>query len=558
MYVLLFCFFLLFGMMLAYFSDATQPTFQAYDGPVLMIQGSEQTSLYEDTDEFVKIAEDQRVYLSLDILFKDLGVAATYDENHKVAVITTKDKVIRFYQKDDKVKVNQDEADDIVAMIVEDGKPFIPVGDLKDLLKINCRFIEEANMVILKSQWDPQITGRIAYDSVKLKKKPRLWTNTERPLQKEEVVEILQEEGQWLKVLTERGEMGYIQKAQIKNQEKIEGLEQEKDTPIWKPEKGKIILTWEHVNAKNPDTSKIGLLKGVNVISPTWIRLVEASGKMQHNISRDYIQWAKQRGYKIWVLVSNSFDPDLTNAFLNNAMIREKFINDLVKLVREYNMDGINLDFENVYLKDKDQLTQFVRELTPVFHENGLVVSMDVTVKSMSENWSMCYDRAALGKIIDYMAVMTYDEHWRSSPVSGSVASIPWVEKGIEDILEEVPEEKLLLGVPFYTRIWIETPSKEEPNKMQVKSKAASMETVHEILKKNNHVKIWDDQAGQYYAAYIEENALHKIWIEDEKSMALRARLVPKYNLGGIGAWRRGFETEDIWEVIEEGVNLDR
>jgi spore germination protein YaaH len=91
-----------------------------------------------------------------------------------------------------------------------------------------------------------------------------------------------------------------------------------------------------------------------------------------------------------------------------------------------------------------------------------------------------------------------------------------------------------------------------------VKSKAASMETVHEILKKNNHVKIWDDQAGQYYAAYIEENALHKIWIEDEKSMALRARLVPKYNLGGIGAWRRGFETEDIWEVIEEGVNLDR
>ncbi|WZL72259.1 glycosyl hydrolase family 18 protein [Clostridiaceae bacterium 35-E11] len=556
-YILVFCSFILFGMILAYFSDEAQPAFYTQDQPILMIQQSKQNAVYEDTDGLMRITEGDKIYLSLEVLSKHLNIDGIYDEDHNVAVITTKDKVIRFYQKKNKVKVNQEEVEDIAAMIVEDGKPFVPVNGLEDLLKVDCRWIKESNLILLKSQWDSKTIGNIAYDAIKLKKAPTFWSSAEVMLQKEEKVEILQEEGLWLQVLTEKGKIGYIQKTQINDKEEIKGLEQKKNEPIWKPKEGKIILTWEHVTGRNPDTNKIGALKGVNVISPTWIQLVEASGKIQHNISKDYIEWAKQRDYKIWVLASNSFDPDLTNAFLNNAVARETFINDLIRLVKENDMDGINIDFENVYLKNKDQLTQFVRELTPVFHENGLVVSMDVTVKSMSENWSMCYDRAALGKIVDYMAVMTYDEHWRTSPVSGSVASIPWVEKGIKTILEEVPEEKILLGVPFYTRIWVETPSKKEPNKMQVKSKAASMETIDEILKKNNIVKIWDDAAGQYYVAYIEENALHKIWIEDVKSMASRTGLISKYNLAGIGAWRRGFETEEIWEVIDGGVNKE-
>ncbi len=236
-------------------------------------------------------------------------------------------------------------------------------------------------------------------------------------------------------------------------------------------------------------------------------------------------------------------------------MARERVINELLEIVRENELDGINIDFENVYLKNKEELVQFVRELTPIFHENDLVVSIDVTVKGGSETWSLFYDRAALGEVVDYMAVMTYDEHWAASPRSGSVASIGWVENGIQGLLEDVPEEKLLMGIPFYARLWTETPSKEVANKMDVKSRALTMEGVNNIISRDGAVKVWDENAGQDYLVYIEDGSINKIWIEDDKSIKLKTELANEYNLAGVAVWRRGFETQNIWSVIDETLN---
>lgn len=501
-------------------------------------------------DENVRISEEDILYVSLDILKKHLYEHIDYDESNKVVTITTFDKVIRFYDEGKKIKVNGSEIKYINPMIYSKETPLLPLGQLDEILKIDIKFADKTNTFIIKSQYEDEVVAEVIENNVRIKNEKSFWSKNTDIVNAGYKVKIIEENDIWYKVLTDKGVIGYIKANQIKDKEKIKGIQKAKNIPIWKPEEGKIILTWEYINSRNPDIEKISELKGVNVVSPTWIRLANSDGDLKHNIGMDYIKWAKSRGYKIWALFSNSFDPKITDKFLNNSLAREKTINELLRLVKENEIDGINIDFENVYLKNKEELVQFVRELTPIFHDNNLVVSIDVTVKGGSENWSLCYDRGALGEVVDYMAVMTYDEHWASSPKSGSVASIGWVRRGIEGILEEVPSEKLLLGIPFYTRIWIETPSKTEANKMDVKSKTVTMETANKILEKENIIKLWDEKAGQYYAVYIEDGSVHKIWIEDSSSIELKTKLVDKYNLAGVATWRRGFETENIWDTI--------
>jgi len=316
----------------------------------------------------------------------------------------------------------------------------------------------------------------------------------------------------------------------------------------------KVFLTWE-IYGRGYDTGKIGAMKGVNVISPAWYALSDDVGNFTSKASENYLSWAKSRDYEVWALVSNDFKVDRTSTFLHSATSRKNFIESLLAEFIKMGYDGVNIDFENVYKEDKRQLTQFVAELTSEFRRAGLTVSMDVTVKGGSDTWSKCYDRKALGHILDYMAVMTYDEHWASSPISGSVASYNWVKSGIEDIMEDVPSQKLLLGIPYYMRVWTEVPSLEKPNAMNVKSGVLNMPNAENFIKEKNLNLIWDEKARQYYAGYIEDGKLKKIWFENGASIKEKASLVNELNLGGAAVWRRGFETQDIWSIIDTEMN---
>ena len=214
----------------------------------------------------------------------------------------------------------------------------------------------------------------------------------------------------------------------------------------------------------------------------------------------------------------------------------------------DYGFQGINIDFENIHIKDKDLLTQFVRELYPVFKENGLMVSMAISPISTSENWSLSFDRQRLANTTDYLVLMAYDQHWASSPIAGSVAQYSWVESSIKGVLELIPNNKLILAVPYYTRLWTEVDDK-------VLSQAISMESANSFIEKNNVELIWDDESMQYYGELDRDGELIKLWLEDRNSIKYKASLINKYNLAGIASWRKGFETADIWEVINTELN---
>lgn len=223
--------------------------------------------------------------------------------------------------------------------------------------------------------------------------------------------------------------------------------------------KGKSVnLYWEAVYQRKPDPSTFGELPGVNVASPTWFSIIDGDGNVRSQADSAYVQWAHERGLEVWGLLSNSFEPDITTEALSSYEKRMNAIVQILEYSDLYKLDGINIDFENVYTKDGENVTQFMRELKPMAQAKNLIVSIDVTPKSNSEMWSAFLDRRALNSVVDYLIVMAYDEHWAASPVAGSVASLPWVGSSLSRIIEEddVPPEKLILGIPLYTRIWTE------------------------------------------------------------------------------------------------------
>ena len=201
--------------------------------------------------------------------------------------------------------------------------------------------------------------------------------------------------------------------------------------------------------------SKRPKINGLDVISPTWFQVVGEDGTLKNSADAKYVEWAHKNGYKIWALFSNNFgDSEKSSSFLRNTDSRDNAIRQLLAFTALYKLDGINLDFENLLDSDKDALTQFVREITPLLREQGLIVSIDI-------NTLRCYDRKALGEITDYVALMAYDQYWSGSSEAGSVAQVSWVEKTVKNFLNDIPPEKLILGIPFYTRLWKEEPGSD-------------------------------------------------------------------------------------------------
>ena len=310
---------------------------------------------------------------------------------------------------------------------------------------------------------------------------------------------------------------------------------------------GKVGLVWQATLEKDSDMSENERLAGMNVVSPCWFRVTDSDGTVETGSIRadkDYVKKAQKKGYKVWALVTNGFDPDMTQALLANSAGSRRAFNEIVKLSKEYKLDGINLDFENIYEEDRDALSWFISELGAALHREGKTFSVDVTFPGGSGNWSLCLDRGAIAKAADYVMVMAYDEHTRASKYAGSVASLGWVEEGLQATLQEVPAEKLVLGMPLYSRLWEET----EGTVSDVKT--LWMDEAADIIRDRKLQHVWDADAGQYYFEYTKGGHIYRVWQEDARSLALKAALISKYDLAGGALWRRGFETADVWPVI--------
>ncbi|MFF2093643.1 glycosyl hydrolase family 18 protein [Paenibacillus sp. NPDC058174] len=506
------------------------------------------------------VIENDEVKLPFSILAHVLGSdeLIRYEPDSKSIIMTTADKVLHMKTDSLTATVNQKPYKLEMAAELNGKSVYIPLTPLKELYGLKAEYEADSGIVVLlKAGENIQLAQAVGKKGEAIRTEPTIRAPYVERVPQGGSVRIWGERDGWLFVQGPQGQIGYMAKksAALTTIETIPLPKQEPPFQAWKVMGSKINLVWEAVYEKKIDPSKINDMQGVNVVSPTWFELKDGKGTIKAKADPAYVRWAHNQGMQVWALFSNGFEPERTTQALASVETRFSMIQQLLAFSQLYDLQGINIDFENVKTSDKANLVQFVREMTPLLHEQGLVVSIDVTPKSNSEMWSLFLDRASLGKVVDYMMVMAYDEHWASSPKAGSVASIGWTENSIVRILEEdgVPASKLVLSMPLYTRIWTEKTDGDGAKK--VSSKAVGMERVKEIVAAKKLKPVFDKDAGQHYVEYTEDDALQRIWIEDEVSIQARIGLVRKYDLAGAASWQRAFQTPSIWKTIDDAIS---
>ena len=419
---------------------------------------------------------------------------------------------------------------------------------MNEVYDIEIKNISNTNTVTIDSL-DRQQTQAQVSKKVSVKYKAKVLSATLEKLEEGANVIVISEDENWAKIRTENGKIGYVKVKDLTNKQIVREDKKEID-----PLNGqKVSLVWDYYSeyAKAPNRNGT-TIEGVNVVSPTFFALEQlGQGNIVDKVGEEgieYINWAKQNNYQIWPIVSNESRIETTSEVLNDYKLRQKLINNIMELVEKYNLDGINMDFENMYKDDKDMYSRLIIELYPRLKEKGLKLSVDVTAPDGSETWSLCFDRNVIADNSDYIVFMAYDQHTASSTEAGTVAGYNWVKTNVDKFLgqEGVAKEKLILGIPFYTRVWTENANGELIGKS-----AKDMKDIYSIIPSNVEKK-WDEDLKQYYVEYTDGANLKKIWIEDEASIKEKLMLARDYNLAGVAFWEKDRETEDVWSLVNE------
>ena len=493
----------------------------------------------------VIVDESEVIYLSSRDIGNFFDQNIFYDNVYNKIITTSGTKVATIEPNKKEMYVNSSKVNIYATMTKKDETFYLPFSEMKSVYNVDVKYSKETGIVTIDSLDKEQKMGNSS-DDTNVKYKPTIFSKTLDKIKKGESVVVIEKKDGWNKIRTSKGIIGYIKDiANIHNVR--ENMEETKQI------EGKVSLVWDYYSSVAPDRTGTRI-EGINVVAPSIASLKEMQqGELTVRVGdsgKRYIDWAHSNNYKVWGIVSNDSLPDTTSEILNDYKLRESLINRIVLLTTNYNLDGINIDFENMKESDKNMFSQFLIELAPRLKEYGKVLSVDVTAPDGSPNWSLCYDRNKIGQVADYIIFMGYDQYGISSPKEGTTAGADWVEVNVNKFIgtqEEVDKDKLILGMPFYTRLW-----KEKDG--EIKSTVVWMKNIDSKLPAGTEKK-WNEDLKQYYVEYEQNGYTYKMWIEDEKSIKAKFDIMNKYNLAGAAYWQKDFESANIWNIVKEEIN---
>lgn len=500
------------------------------DGEIALVIGIEKM-------EERGLVDGDRVYLPLDVVNTYLNQRYYWDSANQQILYATPSELTsasaaseagdKVWVKDDKVYLNLtyvQEFTDLDAYITKD--PY--------RIAIQYKF-KNVKTVTVKKNTSIRYRGGI---------KSAILTSVKKGTK----LRLIEEMENWDQVATDDGYIGYIDKKKVGEAEKTKFERSfKREQYSYLTMDSKVNMVWHQVTSTDANAyfaDATANMTGVNVISPTWFYLTDTSGNIASIASADYVSQAHEKGLQVWGLIDNFTQEVSTTETLSSTAARQNIISQLIQAAQDVGMDGINVDFESLSEDVGTHFLEFLRELSIECHKNNLVLSVDNPVP---EDFTSHYDRAEQGRVVDYVIIMGYDEHYVGSE-AGSVASLPWVEQGIQDTLDEVPAERVINAIPFYTRLWRTTGG-------NVTSEAIGMDQAQQTIADNNVETYWDKTTSQNYGKYDIDNSTYQIWLEDAQSVAEKVKLVSKYDLAGVSAWKLGFENNGIWQVISDNLN---
>lgn len=357
----------------------------------------------------------------------------------------------------------------------------------------------------------------------------------------------------WEKVCTSDGFIGYVKAKALGNEETEttsgEGYQEQVYTNI--AVDYTINMGWDNVSNETANTyvaDTIGRSKGLTTISPTWYNIADSQGNLASISSSDYVVTAHNAGVDVWPTLRDfqggTDSMESVYEVLSYTSKRGNLISQVIADALDKDVDGINLDFELIDVNCGVHYIQFVRELSVACRQNQLVLSVDNYVP---QPYNEHYNIEEQGKVADYVVMMGYDEHTNASETTGSVASLPYVSDGLQTILEQVPSEKVISGVPFFTRIWTVAQNGT------FTSEALGMEDAISHVGAAGATASYDEETGQNYAEWVNlDGSTSRVWLEDYTSQEARLKMMQENNLAGMAAWRLGFESSEIWDLITQ------
>ena len=509
---------------------------------VFGIKGSQVALLLDnELQEEKGIYEDGQVYLPVGWVNEYLNQRFYWDEEEKLLVYALPESIV--YADEDA----QGEKGPLFK-VTDDGM-YLSLGLVVNYTDIRTRSFATSQIkrVFIDTLWEPYDTAEVK-KAGHVREKGGVKSPILTELEQGEQVDVLETMEKWSRMRTEDGYIGYIENRRLDGREQVtpeSSFEAPVYTSISMDEK--VRLGFHQVTrqeANNTLESYVSVTKDMNVIVPTWFNVISDDGTYNSLASKEYVDKAHEMGLQVWAMVENVSTQESvknlnTKTLMSSTSTRRKLIENLMKEADTYGFDGFNLDFESLKAEAGPHYVQFIRELSVSCRQKGLVLSVDNYVPSP---YSAFYNRREQGIVADYVIVMGYDEHYAGGD-AGSVASISYVKDGIENTLKEVPKEKVINAVPFYTRVWT-------VNEGKTTSKAYGIADARQWVA-DNHVDLtWDQELGQFYGSTVNGNGEQYIWMEDEKSMALKIGLVKDFDLAGVACWKLGFESSDIWDIV--------
>ena len=492
------------------------------------------------------IVKDGEYYLQVNTLKNRIDRGYVYDSTENILRYATENSVINVNLGDDFYTVGRNSEKMPHKILQSDG----------DAVYVSLDFVrKQTDIQVLKAKKPNRL---LVYKAGYKRSVAKITKNTEirrfggpkskilKEASEDETVDIIESYGSWTKVLTKDGVMGCIKSKALdpaKNVKVKSVLPKRTYQHIKMDEK--VNLLWHQVTNKTANASignVLAKVKGINVISPTWFTLSDNKGGLTDVASLDYVRTCHNAGIQVWGLVSNLSQVNVdTASVLNVTSARDNLVNNLIGKAIAYDLDGINIDLEAIPKSAEDGYTQFIRELSIKCENNDLVLSVDNYSPTAS---SAHYNRDIQADYADYCIVMAYDEHYAGSEEAGSNASISFVKEAVEKTLKEVPADQVILGMPFYSRIW-------KSGKDGMKTETVSMLNNQKVLNDHKAEANWDEGVGQNYAEFTENDILWQFWLEDSKSLALKLNVMRDNQLAGGAFWKEGQESQDVWDVIE-------
>ena len=505
------------------------------------------------------------VYVDFNFIYNNLSSRFYWDSNENILLYTTSSDIISAEAEATSYMTGKSSVDfgKVIVKATADSA-LVHLDFVSNFADIRVSYYNEPNRVVITKTW-----GDVSVASAKNNTQVRLDAQIKSPILSDIAtgasVTILEEGKEWHKAATSDGFIGYVE---AKNFSAIssETLVSDKPAEVFHHMKmdKPINLLW-HQTMNTSANAKISTIlsesKGVNVISPTWFALKDNEGNISSLASKDYVNYCHSQGVKVWGLVSDLENKDVDIKYvLTHTSTRQNLVNQLIVKALEYNLDGINVDLETMPdQKTGEAYIQFLRELSIKCENNDLFLSTDVMEPTSVNNYVFQYNQQV--DFVDYVILMAYDEHYGQESGAGSVASLNWTENAVMKLLDEgVPANQIVLGIPFYTKIWSLTPKPGEDGTeitYIIGFETKGMDTAKKWLTSNVNSDdiVWLEDCGQYYGEVTKNGVIYKLWLEDTTSLEKRLQMMQSHNLAGAAFWKSGLEGKDAWNLIIKYIN---